>query len=96
MPAYVIADATPHDPGPLEEYRRRNTEAVAKYGGRFIVRGGAISVLEGDWDPQRIVIMEFPDVEAARAWYESDDYRPLIALRRSASDTNIILVEGAD
>lgn len=94
MPAYVIADNRAPDPAALDEYRRRNTEAVAKHGGHFIVRGGAITVLEGDWDPERLVVMEFPDVEAARAWYESEDYQPLIAMRQAVSETNIVLVDG--
>jgi uncharacterized protein (DUF1330 family) len=96
MPAYVIADVRDvRDLEALLEYRRRNTEAVARHGGRFLVRGGDATVLEGEWDTKRIVVMEFPDAAAARGWYESDDYAPLKALRQGASDTNIILVEGA-
>lgn len=95
MPAYVIGDVREvRDADALVEYRRRNTDAVANHGGRFIVRGGAMEVLEGDWDTRRIVVAEFPDMAAARGWYESEDYAPLKALRQSASDTNIILVEG--
>ena len=95
MPAYVIADVREaRDQDALAEYRRGNTESVARHGGRFVVRGGKMDVLEGDWDTRRIVVMEFPDAVAARGWYESEDYAPLKALRRSASDTNIILVEG--
>jgi uncharacterized protein (DUF1330 family) len=96
MPAYVIADVRrAWDAEKLAEYRRRNTDAVAAHGGRFAARGGAIERLEGDWPTERIVIIEFPDMAAARAWYESDGYAPLKALRREASDTNIIVVEGA-
>ena len=95
MPAYVIGDVRDAwDAEALAEYRRRNTDAVARHGGRFIVRGGGVQLLEGAWDTRRIVVMEFPDVAAARGWYESEDYAPLKALRRSASDTNIILVKG--
>jgi len=95
MPAYVIAAVEESwDQDKLVQYREGNTEVVAAHGGRFVARGGAIGVLEGDWDPQRIVIMEFADVDAARAWYESDAYAPLRELRRSASKTNIIVVEG--
>ena len=54
-----------------------NTESVARHGGRFIVRGGEMEVLEGDWDTRRIVVIEFPDMAAARGWYESEDYAPL-------------------
>ena len=95
MPAYVIASVSEaHDAEALAEYRRRNTEAVAAHGGRFIVRGGEMQVLEGDWSPLRVVVMEFPDVETARAWYESDQYQAAIPIRQAASTTDIILVEG--
>jgi uncharacterized protein (DUF1330 family) len=95
MPAYVIAaveDAW--DQEKLVQYREGNTGVVAAHGGRFVARGGAQAVLEGDWDPKRLVIIEFPDMETARGWYESDDYAPLRELRRSASVTNIVVVEG--
>jgi uncharacterized protein (DUF1330 family) len=95
MPAYVIADVSSDtDPEKLIEYRRRNTPIVEAHGGRFIVRGGAIDVLEGDWESLRLVVIEFPDMDAARAWYTSDEYAPLIKLRQSASKTRIIAVEG--
>ena len=95
MPAYVIASVTEAwDQDALVEYRERNTEAVAKHGGRFVARGGRHEVLEGDYAPVRVVIIEFPDLEAARGWYESADYAPLRELRRSASDTDIYVVEG--
>jgi uncharacterized protein (DUF1330 family) len=95
MPAYVIADVREaRDQDALVEYRRGNTESVARHGGSFVVRGGEMQVLEGDWDTRRIVIIEFPDMASARDWYESEDYAPLRTLRRSASDTNIILVDG--
>jgi uncharacterized protein (DUF1330 family) len=95
MPAYVIAYVTEaRDQEALLEYRRRNTDVVAAHGGRFLVRGGAHETLEGTWDPLRVVVIEFPDAATARGWYESEDYAPLRALRRRASDTEIILVEG--
>jgi uncharacterized protein (DUF1330 family) len=96
MPAYVIADVRDvRDAEALVEYRRGNTDSVARHGGRFVVRGGEAALLEGEWPTLRIVVIEFPDAAAARGWYESDDYRPLKALRQDASDTNIILVEGS-
>ena len=95
MPAYVIADVRDaRDQEALVEYRRLNTESVARHGGRFVARGGEMELLEGEWDTRRIVIIEFPDMAAARGWYGSEDYAPLKTLRRSASDTNIILVRG--
>jgi uncharacterized protein (DUF1330 family) len=97
MPAYVIADVrTVRDRDALIEYRRRNTDAVAHHGGRFLIRGGDSALLEGEWPTQRIVLIEFPDTAAARAWWESEEYAPLKQIRRDASDTNIVLVVGAD
>ena len=96
MPAYVIGDVRDvWDSDAIAEYRRRNTDVVAHHGGRFLVRGGEVALLDGEWDTRRIVVIEFPDMAAARAWFESDDYAPLRELRRSASTTNIILVDGA-
>jgi uncharacterized protein (DUF1330 family) len=95
MPAYVIAAVTDAwDQDKLARYRDGNTEVVTAHGGRFVARGGAHVVLEGEWDPKRLVIIEFPDVDAARAWYGSDGYAPLRELRRSASTTDIVVVEG--
>ena len=95
MPVYMIGDVREvRDADALVEYRRRNTDAVAHHGGRFVVRGGEATALEGDWDPLRIVVIEFPDADAARAWWESEEYAPLKAMRREASDTNIVLLEG--
>jgi uncharacterized protein (DUF1330 family) len=99
MPAYVIASVrsaltTEEAAKALAEYRRRNTDQVAAHGGRFLVRGGDVEVLEGGWDPLRVVVMAFPDRAAARAWYDAPEYAELRALRRRVSDTDIILVEG--
>lgn len=95
MPAYVIAYAgNVRDADAIAEYRRRNTAAVEKHGGRFLARGGEVEVLEGPWPHERCVIMEFPDMDAARGWYGSDDYAPLKAMRQAASDTQIILAAG--
>jgi uncharacterized protein (DUF1330 family) len=95
MPAYVIAAvADAWDQDKLIQYREGNTEVVAEHGGRFVARGGDQELLEGDWDAVRTVIIEFPDMDAARAWYRSDGYAPLRELRRSASVTNIVLVDG--
>jgi uncharacterized protein (DUF1330 family) len=95
MPAYVIASVSDAwDQEKLAEYRERNTDVVAAHGGRFIARGGPHETLEGDWAPKRLVIMEFPSLEAARGWYESDDYAELRKLRQAASVTDIVVVEG--
>jgi uncharacterized protein (DUF1330 family) len=96
VPAYVIASVREaHDQQALAEYRRRNTEAVAAHGGRFLARGGATEALEGDWDPLRVVVIEFDDMDTARAWYASDAYQAAIPIRRGASVTDILLVEGS-
>jgi uncharacterized protein (DUF1330 family) len=95
MPAYVIASVTAaRDQDKLAEYRERNTDVVAAHGGRFVARGGRQEILEGEYAPVRVVIIEFPDLDAARGWYESADYAPLRELRRSASDTDILVVDG--
>ena len=87
MPAYVIADVTVKNP---EVYA-----TVTKYGGRFLVRGGACEAVEGDWRPGRVVVIEFPDMAAAKAWYGSAEYGPLAKLRQSASTGSLLLIEGA-
>jgi uncharacterized protein (DUF1330 family) len=95
MPAYVIAAVNDAwDQEKLVEYREGNTAVVAEHGGRFVARGGPHELLEGEWDPKRLVIIEFPDMDAARAWYRSESYAPLRELRRSASDTDIVIVDG--
>ncbi len=94
MAVYIIADVRVTDPVVYEEYRRQVSATLDQYGGRFLVRGGAVQPLEGGWDPQRIVVLEFESVERARAWYDSPEYGPLRRLRQSASDGRFILVAG--
>ena len=95
MPAYVIADVEVTDPATFEEYRTRVGATVEQYGGRFIVRGGRTETLEGDYQPHRVVVLEFPSYEQARRWYHSSEYAPLITMRQKAANTTAILVEGA-
>ena len=95
MPAYVIAFARDfRDPDALAEYRRRNTDVVHAHGGRFLARGGEQVVLEGDPRAERVVIMEFPDLDAARGWYQDPDYELAKPLRQGASETDIVAVAG--
>jgi uncharacterized protein (DUF1330 family) len=94
MPAYFIVDVDVHDPNAYARYRPIATETVARYGGRFLVRGGAVETMEGGWAPQRIVVLEFPTVEQAKAWYHSDEYAEGLRLRHAASTGRMILVEG--
>jgi uncharacterized protein (DUF1330 family) len=95
MAAYVIAEVNVTDPKLYDEYRKLVPATVEKYGGRFAVRGGALEIKEGDWQPSRIVVLEFPSMERAREWYHSPEYAPALALRLKAANANLILVEGA-
>ena len=94
MPAYIIVDVEITEKEGYEEYRSQVPATIAAYGGRFLVRGGALEVLEGTWSPKRCVILEFPSLEQAKAWYHSPEYKPLLALRERSAKTNLILVEG--
>ena len=94
MPAYVINDMDIIDPQGLEDYKKLSPPTVARYGGRFLVRGGEITRLEGDWKPKRLVILEFPSVAHARAWVESPEYAAPRAMRQAASRSNIVVVDG--
>ena len=95
MAAYVIADVNVTDPKTYDEYRKLVPATIDKYGGRFLVRGGAFEIEEGDWKPSRVVVLEFPSMEQARKWYHSKEYAPALALRLKAASTKAILVEGA-
>jgi uncharacterized protein (DUF1330 family) len=94
MAAYVIAHIDVKDPVKYEDYKKMSPVSIAKYGGRFIARGGAVEVLEGTWEPKRLVLLEFPSAEAARRWYESEDYAPAKALRQATSTGDLVMVEG--
>jgi uncharacterized protein (DUF1330 family) len=95
MPAYVIADVEVTDPAGFEEYRKQVPATVAKYGGRFLVRGGALEAVEGEWRPKRLVVVEFPSLQDAKRWYDSTEYKGPKALRQRTAKTKILLVEGA-
>jgi uncharacterized protein (DUF1330 family) len=94
MAAYVIANLEVTDPVRYAEYRQQVPATVAAYGGRFLVRGGEHEVVEGDWSPRRLVVLEFPSLAQARRWYESEEYRGPKAIRLAAASTNAIIVEG--
>jgi uncharacterized protein (DUF1330 family) len=94
MPAYFIVDIDVTDPTAFEEYRKAVPATVEKYGGKFLVRGGRLEVVEGCWRPKRVVLTEFPSLEQAKRWYDSEEYRALKALRLRTSKGNVILVEG--
>ena len=94
MPAYFIVDIEVTDPAAFEEYRKQVPATVEKYGGKFVVRGGQMEPIEGDWRPKRLVVTEFPSMEQAKRWYDSEEYRAPKALRRRTSKGSVILVEG--
>jgi uncharacterized protein (DUF1330 family) len=95
VPAYVLANVTVKDPVRYEDYRRLVTGTLAKYGGRFIARGGNVEVLEGDWRPNRLVIVEFPSMDHARQWWHSPEYTEARLIRQATSEGTLILLEGA-
>jgi uncharacterized protein (DUF1330 family) len=94
MPAYFIVDIDVTDPTAFEEYRKAVPTTVQKYSGKFLVRGGRMEVIEGSWRPKRVVVTEFPSLEQAKRWYDSEEYRALKARRLRTSKGNVILVEG--
>jgi uncharacterized protein (DUF1330 family) len=94
MSAYVVVQVDVKDPVRYEDYKRMVPSSLAKYGGRFVVRGGKTETLEGTWSPKRFVMVEFPDVERAKAWWASADYAEAKALRQTTSHTEMIVVEG--
>ena len=95
MAAYVIADVRVTDPTGYEPYRPLAAASIARFGGRYLARGGATVLLEGQPPPERIVVIEFPDAAAAQRWYQSEEYQAALKIRQAASQGRLILVEGA-
>jgi len=96
MKAYIIVDVQINDSVRYEEYKKLTPGSLLPFDGKFIVRGAATETLEGDWKPNRLVILEFPSLEMAKAWWSSDIYGPAKALRQSIAITQMIAVEGVD
>jgi uncharacterized protein (DUF1330 family) len=94
MPAYLIVETDITDPEQYEQYKAASPSAIAAAGGRFVVRGGEMAVLEGDWSPKRLVVVEFEDLEAAKRFYESPEYQAAIKLREGAANLNMVAVQG--
>jgi|SRR6516165_9837061 uncharacterized protein (DUF1330 family) len=94
MAAYVISDVEVLDDQRIAEYRVLAQDSIAKYGGRYIVRRGTVSSIEGEWRPKAIVIVEFPSMERARQWYTSPEYAEALKVRQAALHRNLIFVEG--
>ncbi|HEY8121353.1 MAG TPA: DUF1330 domain-containing protein [Myxococcota bacterium] len=94
MPAYVIADVEVFDPAGFEEYRQRVPGTIARYDGRYLVRGGECDTREGDWCPRRLIVLEFPSLARAREWFASPEYAPLIVLRQRTARTKLVFADG--
>jgi uncharacterized protein (DUF1330 family) len=94
MPAYVVANVRVEDTERYPDYSAQVPATIERYGGRFLARAGRAERLEGSVEPERFVILEFPSYEQAKAWYESEEYRPLLELRQATSTGDLILVEG--
>ena len=94
MPAYVLVQISVHDAQTYERYKQLAPPAIARYGGRYLARGGATQTLEGTWEPPRFVLLEFPSVEQARAWWASPEYAAAKALRHASAHSEMLLVEG--
>ena len=94
MPAYIVVEVEVHDPRRYENYKEMVPASLEAYDGHFIVRGGKVETLEGEWSPKRMVIVEFPSVEKAKAWWSSEEYAEAKALRQATARTQMIVVEG--
>ncbi len=94
MAAYLVVDIEVTNPAQFEEYKKLAPPAIAKYGGRYVIRGGAYETIEGNWKPQRLTIVEFDSMEKARAFYTSPDYAVAIKARAGAANFKALLVQG--
>ncbi len=94
MAAYAIVQVEITDPARFEEYKVQVPATIEKYGGKYLARGGAFAVLDGDWPTERTVILEFPTMDDAKRWYDSPEYAGPKALRKQAARVNIVVVEG--
>jgi uncharacterized protein (DUF1330 family) len=96
MSAYIVVEVQVNDPVRYEDYKKMVPPSLAAYGGRFVVRGGKVETLEGDWAPKRFVMVEFPSLEKAKAWWASEEYAEAKALRQATAKTQMIVVEGVE
>ena len=94
MKGFVIVDIEILDQGKYQKYRQMAASSIEQYGGNYLVRGGRIQPLEGDWSPERLAIVEFESLEKAKAWYDSPEYAPAKQIRQEASRGKILIVEG--
>ena len=96
MAAYIIVDIEVTDPAGYEDYKKLAGDTVRNYGGEYLVRGGAMEVLEGHWNPKRVVVLKFPSAERAKAWLNSPEYAEPRKMRHRTAKANLIVVEGVD
>jgi uncharacterized protein (DUF1330 family) len=94
MAAYIIVEVETTDDALMSEYRKLTPGLVARFGGKFIVRGGKSRTLEGGWAPSRLVVLEFPDYAAAEKFYFSPDYKPVLEMRLKAGTSRAVLIDG--
>jgi uncharacterized protein (DUF1330 family) len=94
MSAYVIVDVRVTDPAAYEEYRLQAPATIERYGGRYLARGGKAEVLEGDWTPSRLVVLEFPSLGRAKEWLDSPEYGAIKHLRHRFATSRMVVVEG--
>jgi uncharacterized protein (DUF1330 family) len=94
MSAYLFANVEVTDPVEYERYRQQVPATIAAHGGRYLVRGGATEMLEGDGVPSRVVILEFPDMASLKGWYHSPEYQKLLAIRARSTRSTVTAIEG--
>ena len=94
MAAYVVVDVTVTDPVAYQEYAKLVPATIAAYGGEYIIRGGAVETMEGDWTPQRFVMLKFESVARAKAWLNSPEYKPIKQMRYASAISHMLIVEG--
>jgi uncharacterized protein (DUF1330 family) len=94
MAGYLIANIEVKDPAKFEEYRQKVVPVIEKFGGRYLIRGGDVRRLEGNLPLQRLVVLEFPTLEAAQRFYNSAEYKPILKLRLASTQSDVVLAQG--
>ena len=94
MAGYIVVDIEITDPNEYQTYAKQTAATIEHYGGKFLVRGGEPETLEGDWKTKRLVIIEFPSIEQAKAWYNSPEYSAIIGIRHHSAISKMLLVQG--
>jgi uncharacterized protein (DUF1330 family) len=94
MTAIIISDVTIRDPDAAGVYRQRAADSIARHGGKYLASGGEVECVEGSWHPQTVIVVEFPNMEAARHWYRSKDYALALEVRDAALVRHLIFVDG--